>query len=568
VSGLTERPERMPPVDVAVVGLGAAGGIAALRFAGAGLTVAGLEAGTRVERTEFRFDELANDVRNALGAAKVNGEVPTWRPSGDVEATTARTGRIVSLMSNGVGGGTIHYAGQHFRLAPWHFALRSRAAARYGAGALPAGCTATDWPLTYEDLEPYYDAVEQELGVSGRGGANPFEGRRSRDYPLPPLRRTGWTELVADAARRQGLHPFAGPAAVNSEPFDGRPACTYCGFCNFNGCHADAKASTYLNVVPAAERTGNLRVVEAARAVELPVDGEGRVTGVAYVRDGRAALQPARFVFLSAHTFENTRLLLLSRSRAFPHGLANRNGQVGRNAMSHVYVGVDGVFPGRKLNRYGGTWPQCTSLDDFNADNFDQTGLGFVGGGCVSAIQEAKPIATALSTPPGVPRWGSEWKRWLAAHGNSVGRMVANAESLPYEDSYLDLDPVTADAFGLPRIRITYRLHDQELRRYDFLAERMRELMLEAGAAETWLSFARLPAAPFQSVFGATRMGHDAETSVVDSWCIAHDVPNLAVVGASSFPTSGGYGPTATIQALAWRSADRVVSALESNAWS
>src|SRR5262249_54214935 len=128
--------------------------------------------------------------------------------------------------------------------------------------------------------------------------------------------------------------------------------------------------------------------------------------------------------------------------------------------------------------------------------------------------------------------------------------------------------PVTVDAFGLPRIRITYRLHEQEQRRYDFLAERMRELMLEAGAAETWLSFAKLPAAPFQSVFGATRMGSDPETSVGDPWCIARDVPNLAVVGASSFPTSGGYGPTATIQALAWRSAHRVISTLESNAWS
>jgi gluconate 2-dehydrogenase alpha chain len=469
-------------------------------------------------------------------------------------------------MSNGVGGGTIHYAGQHFRLAPWHFVLRSATTARYGDGALPADCTATDWPLSYDELEPYYDAVEHELGVSGRGGVNPFEGPRSRDYPLPPLRRTGWTELTAEAARRRGLHPFAGPAALNSEPFGGRPACTYCGFCNFNGCYVDAKASTYLNVIPAAERTGNLDVATSARAVELPVDAEGCVAGVVYVHDGRTVLRPARFVFLSAHTLENTRLLLLSRSRAFPDGLANRHGQVGRNAMSHVYVGVDGVFPGRRLNRYGGTWPQCTSLDDFNADNFDHTGLGFVGGGCVSAIQEAKPIATALSTPPSVPRWGSEWKRWLAQHGNSVGRMVANAESLPYEDSFLDLDPVAVDAFGLPRIRITYRLHDQELLRYDFLAERMRELMLEAGAAETWLSFARLPAAPFQSVFGATRMGDDSETSVVDPWCVAHEVPNLAVVGASSFPTSGGYGPTATIQALAWRSATRVISALESSA--
>jgi gluconate 2-dehydrogenase alpha chain len=545
------------PVDVVVVGLGAAGGIAALRFARAGLSVLGLEAGARFQRSEFVFDELANDVRNRLGA-KVNGEVPTWRPTADVEATTGRDGRMVRLMANGIGGGTIHYAGQHFRLAPWHFRLCSSV----GASALPPGCAATDWPLGYVDLEPYYDAVDHELGISGAGGVNPFEGPRSRDYPLPPLRRSGWTELVARAARRLGLHPFPGPAAILSEPYRGQPACTYCGFCNWNGCHADAKGSTAQTAIPQAEATGNLDVVTGARVTEITVDRNGLAAGVAYVRHARRLVQPARFVFLSAHAIENVRLLLLSRSPAHPDGLANNRGQVGRNAMSHLYVGVDGVFPGRRLNRFGGTWAQCTSLDDFNADNFDHTGLGFVGGGCISAIAEAKPIATALSTPPSVPRWGSPWKAWLATNGNSVGRLVAAAESLPYEDSFLDLDPSVTDAFGVPVVRITYRLHEHEERRYDFLHARMSDLLREAGASETWTSFPKLPAAPFQSLFGATRMGDDPESSVVDRDCVAHGVPNLAIVGSSSFPTSGGYGPTATIQALAWRAADRAADSI------
>ena len=539
------------PAHAVVVGLGAAGGIAALRFAEAGLKVVGLEAGPRFDRHDFVFDELANDFGNRLGA-KVNGEVPTWRPTAGVDATTSRDGRIVRLMANGVGGGTIHYAGQHLRLAPWHFGLRSSV----GTGALPPDCTATDWPLDYDELEPYYDAVDHELGISGAGGVNPFEGPRSRDYPLPPLRRTGWTELVAQAARRCGLHPFPGPAAILSEPYRGQPACTYCGFCNWNGCHVDAKGSTFLNAIPRAEATGNLEVVPGARVTGIEVDREGLVAGVTYVRDGLAIIQPARFVFLSAHSFENVRLLLLSRSLAHPNGLANNRGQVGRNAMSHLYVGVDGVFPGRRMNRFGGTWPQCTSLDDFNADNFDHAGLGFVGGGCISALAEAKPIATALSTPPSVPRWGPAWKAWLAANGNSVGRLVAAAESLPYEDSFLDLDPAVTDPYGVPVIRMTFRLHEQEQRRYDFLHTRMSELLCEAGASETWTSFPKLPAAPFQSLYGATRMGDDPERSVVDRFCVAHDVPILAIVGSSSFPTSGGYGPTATIQALAWRTAD------------
>jgi gluconate 2-dehydrogenase alpha chain len=379
---------------------------------------------------------------------------------------------------------------------------------------------------------------------------------------MPPLRRSGWTELMAGAARRLGLHPYPGPAAINSQPFDGRAACTYCGFCNWNGCHADAKASTYLNAIPKAEATGNLDVVTGARVTGIEVGRDGLANRVRYVREGREEVQPARFVFLSAHALENVRLLLLSRSPAHREGLGNDRGQVGRNAMSHLYVGVDGVFPGRKLNRFGGTWPQCTSVDDFNAANFDSSGLGFVGGGCISAIAEAKPIATALSTPASVPRWGAVWKDWLAKHGNSVGRLVAAAESLAYEDSFLDLDPRVTDAHGLPVLRTTYRLHEQEQRRYDFLAGRMRELLLEAGASETWPSFPKLPAAPFQSLFGATRMGDDPASSVVDRDCVLHDAPNVAVVGSSSFPTSGGYGPTATIQALAWRTAERVVASI------
>ena len=235
--------------------------------------------------------------------------------------------------------------------------------------------------------------------------------------------------------------------------------------------------------------------------------------------EGRAFFQPARAVVLTAHTYENTRLLLLSRSKAFPDGLANNAGQVGRNAMSHLFIGMDGLFPGRKLNRFGGTWPQCTSIDDLNADNFDHTGLGFVGGGIINAVPEAKPIGTALSTPPSVPRWGSAWKDWLAANGNSVGRLVATVESLPYEDSFLDLDPAVCDRIGMPVIRQTYRLHEQEDRRYDHLAAAMKELLLEAGAAETWLARPKLPAAPFQSVFGATRMGTDPAASVVDPFC-------------------------------------------------
>jgi gluconate 2-dehydrogenase alpha chain len=158
-----------------------------------------------------------------------------------------------------------------------------------------------------------------------------------------------------------------------------------------------------------------------------------------------------------------------------------------------------------------------------------------------------------------VPRFGTAWKAWIAEHARSVGRLMATSESLPYEDSFLDLDPGVRDPAGVPVLRITFRLHEQEERRFDFLAARMAELLREAGAADTWPSFPKLPAAPFQSVFGATRIGDDPAASVADRFCLAHEVPNLALSGTGCFPTSSGYNPTATIQALAWRTADRLI---------
>jgi gluconate 2-dehydrogenase alpha chain len=189
----------------------------------------------------------------------------------------------------------------------------------------------------------------------------------------------------------------------------------------------------------------------------------------------------------------------------------------------------------------------------------DHSNVGFIGGGCISAVHEAKPIDSATSIPPTVRRWGSAWKLWLKQHANSVGRLVAPCESLPYRDSHLDLDPANKDPLGIPVLRMTYRLHDQELARFDFLTTVMSRILQEAGASDTWLAYPRLPAAPFQSVFGVTRMGNDPKSSVVDSFCVSHEVPNLAIGGAGCFPTSSGYNPTATIQALALRTADRLV---------
>lgn len=555
--------------DVVVVGLGAAGGIAVLPLAQAGLKVVGLEPGPRLSSRDFPNDEIRNDIRNWMGRWKVNHEVPSWRPN-----PTAETGEapINIRMQNGVGGTSIHYGMQWWRLLPWHFKVRSEVTRRYGANRIPSGSTLIDWPISYEDVAPYYDRVEQLIGVSGQAGningetqeaGNRFEGSRSGDYPLPPLRRSGWTELMADTMRNMNYSPFPAPASIRSQSYQGLPGCQYCGFCTFVGCHVDAKGSTFLNGIPQAEETGNLQVVTGARVTEITVDGEGRASGVRYLRGGNVYTQPAGLVVLATYVYENVRLLLLSTSDAYPEGLANKNGQVGRHYLGHIFSGVNGLFP-RKLARYSGTVAQYVAMDDLNGDNFDHSALDFIGGGVITATQEAKPISTARTTPPDVPLWGTAWKRWLADNADKVGGTLAQCESLPYEDTFLDLDPDRRDPLGVPIVRITWDYHDNEGRLYDYTFARQEELLREAGATQTWPSFPKIPVGAHSHAYGGTRMSENPEEGVVNAQGMCHEVPNLAIVGASTFCNSGGYNPTGTVQALAWRTGEYIAQNFQS----
>jgi gluconate 2-dehydrogenase alpha chain len=560
--------EQLKKTDVALIGLGAAGGIAAYVLAKAGVEVVGLEAGGRLTGRDEQLNELAQTGRyNVFGRPKANWEIPTWRPNAKTPTLPSSTGGRPTPMMNAVGGTSIHYATESWRLNPWTFKVRSETIRRYGASAIPAGSTVADWPVSYEELEPYYDKAEYEIGISGKAGniggkldpaGNLFEGPRSREFPLPPLRRSGFTELMADAARRLGWHPFPNPTSAHSRPYNGKPACSYCSTCG-NGCFIGAKGSTDMHAIPSAEATGKLKVVTEARVMRIETDNNGRATGVTYLKDGREYFQPASVVMLGAFTYENVRLMLLSTSKAYPKGLSNNHGQVGRNYMSHNTAQVvNGFFQGRKLNRWGGLGAQGTSVDEWADDNFDHSGLGFIGGGMFKAGMGQQAIGSANSTPPSVATWGSAWKSWLKANANSVAVANAQSETLTYEDNYLDLDPTTRDRLGVPVIRITFDLKENEKRVALYTAEKVALWLKEAGATETWQNAVR-PVTLANHAYGGTRFGTDPETSVADRWCFSHETPNLAILGSSTFPTTGGRNPTLTIQALAWRTADHLV---------
>jgi len=555
--------------DVVVVGLGAVGGVAVLPLARAGLEVIGLEAGDWLTGRDFAPDELRNNFRGwPQSVQKANTEIPTHRPN----ASAPYSPRFpIHPMMNAVGGTSVHYWAQSWRLNPWDFKVVSETTRRYGAARIPKGSTVEDWPFGLEELEPYYDKVEYEVGVSGKAGniggqidprGNIFEGPRKREYPMPPLRGTGFTERMAAAAKSLGWHAFPGPAAINSQVYDSRPACVYHGYCNRGGCHLNAKNSTAASTIPKAQDTGRLKVVTQAHVTTIAVnESSGRVTGVNYVKGGQEYFQPAEVVLLAGYTYENVRMLLLSKSKPYPNGLANNRGQVGRHYFSHNTAStLTALFP-FNLNNWYGLPAQGIAVDDWADDNFDHSGLDFIGGGNLWVYSDRRPIGAAnMSTFGKAPAWGSAWKSFVKQNADRWNLAYLQKTTLPFEDNTLDLDPTVKDALGFPVCRITADFKENDRKIGAFTQDKMAQWFMEAGA----VAVERGPVGtmgPSTHAYGGTRMGDNRETNVVDSWGFSHEVPNLGVLGASVMGTSGAHNPTLTAQALAWRTAERLTKA-------
>jgi gluconate 2-dehydrogenase alpha chain len=553
--------------DVVIVGLGAVGGVAALPLTQAGLEVIGIEAGTWLTARDFAPDELRNNFRGwPQSAQKANGEVPTHRPN----ASAAYSPRLpIHPMMNAVGGTSVHYWAQSWRLNPWDFKVVSVTTRRYGKSRIPKGATVEDWPFGLEELEPYYDKVEYDLGVSGQAGniqgkiderGNVFEGPRTREYPMPPLRGTDFTELMAKTAGKLGWHPFPGPAAINSQGYDDRPGCMYHGFCSRGGCPVSAKNSTAVSTIPKAVATGRLRVVTLATVTNVAVDEKnGRTTGVIYIKGGQEYFQPADVVLLAGYTYENVRLLLLSKSKVFPNGLSNNGGQVGKHYFSHNQLStVTALFP-FDINNWYGLPAQGIAVDDWADDNFDHSGLDFIGGGNLWVYSDRRPISAAsMTTFSNAPRWGSAWKSFIKENADRWNLAYIQKTTLPYEDNYLDLDPTVKDALGQPVCRITADFKENEKKVGAFMQDKMGQWFMEAGA----IAVEKGPPGtmgPSTHAYGGTRMGDNRETNVVNRWGFSYEVPNLGVLGASVMGTSGAHNPTLTAQALGWRTAEYLV---------
>src|SRR5436309_4228898 len=555
--------------DVVIVGVGAAGGILAAELGKAGMKVIGLERGPRLTTADFApQDELRYFQRQDL-RPNVKRQPVTWRPNANARANPLPT----LSYGNQAGGGTVHYGAVSWRLHEDDFRARSQTIERYGASAIPEDSSLVDWPLSYADLEPYYDRIEYELGVSGKAGnlqgrkidgGNVFEAPRRREFPLPPLVVDQAGAVFDAAAKKLSYHPFSTPRAILSKAYKGRPGCTYCGFCQAFGCHVGAKSSVLVTVLPQADASGNFKLITGAMCHRVNSDNSGKATGVAYYGpDGSDNTIEAELVILTPFIYDNTRLLLLSKTDKFPNGLANSSGQVGKHVMAHMMPNVFVGFADQHLNVYMGPSAQKHTIDDFNADNFDHGNVGCIRGSQISigtGNLQGGPIAlTTVAAPPGVATWGAAYRDFLAQYYTRHAAMVAQTENLAYPDQMIDLDPNVRDAWGLPAPRLTYNWRrPNELERVEFMFKKLEEVGRVMGATHVWRS-AMSAGAPGAHHEGGTRMGNDPKTSVVNRYGQSWDIPNLFILGSSTFPSMSGFNPTLTIQALAYVSADAIV---------
>jgi gluconate 2-dehydrogenase alpha chain len=550
-----------PVADVCLIGAGAAGGILAKELATAGLKVVALERGAALTVEDYAVrDAIKFITRAALMDWARHDPVSFRTRPGD-----AATLRYTTISA--VGGQVLHWTGQAARFMPGDFKVFTREIAGGVAERAKADLTGYeifDWPIDYDDLEPYYEKFEWEFGVSGRGG-NPFAGPRKRGYPLPGLRRSAKMALFEKACLSLGYHPYESAAGVLSQPYrpaapydsriEERPACSYCGHCNEYGCHINAKAAALYTSIPVAMKTGNVDLRTDCRVFRINSNG-GRVTGISYFTPERQIEeQQARVVILCGYTFENSRLLLLSEGASGP-GLANSSGTVGKGAFGHGDVRTYGAFDDYVVNSFVGPNSAAVRIDDFNGNNFDHAGLGFIRGGGIGSSGDGTPVQRFDVVPPDMRKWGKDYKNFISRYYTRTLEISVTPETLAHRDNAIDLDPDHKDEWGVPIPRVTFSYHQNERRMQQYMANVGQSIMRATGAGRIWT---RQPGNAANRWSGGTRMGSDPKTSVVNGWCQAHDVPNLFVVGASVFPTLTGYPATATVSALAYRTAEYIM---------
>jgi len=547
-------------VDAIIIGSGPGGSTAAEVLTRAGWSVVIMEKGRNhlldpddltKPAADYSNDEIKFIDRYFLGPDPLI-EPRTFR-RGEEEGERTYVGEVNSIPTT-VGGGGTHADGKVPRFREEDFSLLSTHGPIEGAEV-------ADWPLSYDDLEPYYAEAERSIGVAGTAGANPFAAWRSGPYPMPSGAPMYGAVRSSAAAEALGLHPYAAPTAANSVPYDGRPACNNCGFCAFFGCPIHAKGDP-VALLMRAMASGNAELLSETFVSRVRTDRR-RATGVDVIGpDGATRSIDARYVVIAAGAVETPRLLLLSEIG---------NDLVGRNFMVHFQTFVIGIFSerlhGHKGRAVTHVHDDAVIVDDAARAAAHEAGLPWIRGGLVEHGGPSLPIMEAKIYP-----WGAKHKSLMRASPmrDRMWAFTMQGEDLPQLSNRVDLDPTVRDVRGFPVARVTYKPHRHEIVASAHHAPRLVRVLEDMGATWTMTSTSplvdgedrrgALSAIPMsRHVMGTTRMGNDPGTSVVDATGRLHDLDNVVVADSSVFVTSAGYGPTLTLVALAARAAAAMV---------
>lgn len=521
--------------DVLIIGAGPTGAVAAKRLAEAGMKVVVLEQGDWPDYSQARADHSDYEITAGRNwSANPNRR----RAAADYPISDADSD-ISAVMYNAVGGSSVIFAAHWQRNMPSDFRVRT------------LDGIADDWPLTYEDLQPFYEQVEEDFGVSGLAGDTAFPPGKGPPLPPAPLGPMG--RRVAAAHNRLGWHWWPAPNAIATRAYKNLRPCTQRATCMW-GCVEGAKGS-----VDRTHWPGNLllgvHLITGARVRRLETNGQGLVSGATYLdRSGVEHFQKAGVTILAANGIGTPRLLLVSANSRFPAGLANSSRLVGKRLMMHPFGTVVGLFD-EDLGSTHGMWGQhLHSLEFYETD----TSRGFVRGAKWGLQPTGGPVAMTRGYPWGDNAiWGADFHNGIRKRMGHSAMWGIIAEDLPDEANRVVLDPALTDADGIPAPKIIYRMSENSRLLLQFHLARAKESLEAAGAYETVV--APLIRETGWHLLGTAKMGHDPQTSVVDAYGRTHDIPNLFIFDGSIWPTSSGMNPTATIAAMSLRCAERLI---------
>ena len=555
--------------DICIIGSGAGAGPVAYELSKAGFSVVVLEKGPWIKTSQFTKDEIVAARRDVYyPSSKDEPQVIEWfDKKGNLHSKSNAGGGTGFRNGSCVGGSSNFMSGFFHRSKPADFELLSK----YGA---IEGANIADWPVSYNDMEPYFTKVESVIGVSGKVVKHKaLEPRSTSAFPYPPLSENYVSQLLDNAAAQLGIETIPLPRAILSRPKGKRKSCYYSNYCGSYGCASDAKGSSRAALLDDAIATGNCDIIPYAKVFRLETNGEKVVKAhFHYKGRGDEAVKAGIFV-VAAQAIETSRLLLMSKSKDYPDGLANNSGQVGKNLIFSAGGIGSGYFrrsdfteeefnklmmPGLFVNRAIQQWYEIDSK------RFDRTTKG----GTIDFLWEhANPIRKAVRQKwddEGNLLFGSEYKRRLFDYFTQKRKLTFEVfnDWLPNDNCFVSLDDKVKDRYGdlVARVRIENHPHDLRVGRY--LAAKAATVLRKAGAREVSYSVSGSPPPNLQA--GGCRFGNDPSTSVLDAGCKAHEVDNLYITDGSFMPTGGSVTYTWTIYANSFRVADIIRERIKS----